>query len=48
MFNWTKFKGGIKILRHCDLEIIPTGYILVDEETKTATQKVTNTKASEF
>ncbi|WP_452224890.1 geranylgeranylglyceryl/heptaprenylglyceryl phosphate synthase [Lacinutrix chionoecetis] len=35
---------AVSKLRHCDLEIIPTGYILVDGEKETSTQKVTNTK----
>lgn len=32
------------ILKNSDLEVIPTGYILIDGGTKTATQKVSNTK----
>ena len=32
------------ILKDSDLEIIPTGYILIDGGTETATQKVSNTK----
>lgn len=32
------------ILKNSDLEILPTGYILIDGGTKTATQKVSNTK----
>ena len=32
------------ILKNSDLEILPTGYILIDGGTETATQKVSNTK----
>jgi len=32
------------ILKNCNLEIIPTGYVLIDGKRETATQKVSNTK----
>lgn len=35
---------SIPLLKETELEIIPTGYILVDGGTETATQKVSNTK----
>ena len=35
---------AVSKLRHCDLEVIPTSYILIDGGKKTATQKVTNTE----
>ncbi len=35
---------GAPILKNSDLEILPTGYILIDGGTKTATQRVSNTK----
>lgn len=35
---------AVSKLRHCDLEVIPTGYILIEGGKETATQKVTNTK----
>jgi len=35
---------SVSKLRTSDLEIIPTGYILIDGNKETATQKVTNTK----
>lgn len=36
---------SVSKLRQTNLEVIPTGYILVDGGTNTATQKVTNTRA---
>ncbi|WP_034062688.1 geranylgeranylglyceryl/heptaprenylglyceryl phosphate synthase [Lacinutrix jangbogonensis] len=35
---------AVSKLRNSDLEIIPTGYILIDGQKETATQKVTNTE----
>lgn len=35
---------SVSILKKSDLEIIPTGYILIDGQKETATQKVSNTK----
>jgi len=35
---------SVPFLKNTDLEIIPTAYILVDGSSKTATQKVSNTK----
>lgn len=35
---------AVTTLRDCDLEIIPTGYILVEGGKETSTQKVTNTR----
>ena len=35
---------AVSKLRHCNLEVIPTGYILIEGGKETATQKVTNTK----
>ena len=39
-----KHVQSVSKLRNSNLEIIPTGYILIDGGTETATQKVTNTK----
>ena len=36
---------AVSKLRDSSLEVIPTGYVLVDGGTKTATQKVTNTES---
>lgn len=35
---------SVPFLKNTDLEIIPTGYILIDGQKETATQKVSNTK----
>lgn len=35
---------GAAILKHLNIEVLPTGYVLIDGKKETATQKVSNTK----